>query len=150
MKLICTPFYNINRMLFNKIIAIGDIHGDYQSLIRVLIMCKLINNKLEWTGGSTYVIQMGDTLDGKRPDTKIEDSLEALINDETQTILKEDIENLLTSDLLTERQSQYIRMYFFKEMTLEQIGKEFSITREAVRQGLNKAYATLRNIIEND
>ena len=64
-------------MFLNKIIAIGDIHGDYQSLIRVLLMCKvvkIINNKLEWIGGSTYVIQMGDTLDGKRPDTKIEDS----------------------------------------------------------------------------
>lgn len=82
--------------------------------------------------------------------TKIEDSLDALIGQETQTILKQDIEDLLESDLLTERQSQYIRMYFFKEMTLEQIGKEFNITREAVRQGLNKAYATLRNILEND
>jgi len=61
-------------MFLNKIIAIGDIHGDYQSLIRVLLMCKVINNKLEWIGGSAYVIQMGDTLDGKRPDTKIEDS----------------------------------------------------------------------------
>mgnify|MGYP001260132960 CR=1 FL=1 len=59
-------------MFSNKIIAIGDLHGDYKVFINVLIMCKLINNSLSWIGGDTYLIQLGDTLDGMRPDTKIE------------------------------------------------------------------------------
>jgi len=59
-------------MTFNKIIAIGDIHGDFQIFIKVLQMCKLINKNLEWIGKDTYLIQLGDTLDGKRPETAID------------------------------------------------------------------------------
>ena len=51
----------------NKIIAIGDIHGDYPALIKLLRLAKVINSKSEWIGGSTYVVQVGDTLDGLRP-----------------------------------------------------------------------------------
>ena len=58
----------------NKIIAIGDIHGDFQIFIKVLQMCKLINKNLEWIGGDTYLVQLGDTLDGKRPETTIDSS----------------------------------------------------------------------------
>ena len=60
----------------NKIIAVGDIHGDFQIFIKVLQMCNLVkvlsNKKLEWIGGDTYLIQLGDTLDGKRPETAID------------------------------------------------------------------------------
>lgn len=52
----------------NKIIAIGDIHGDYYIFIELLKLSKVINSKLEWTGKDTYIVQLGDTLDGKRPD----------------------------------------------------------------------------------
>ena len=51
----------------NKIIAIGDIHGDYPALIKLLRLAKVINSKLEWIGGTDYVVQVGDTLDGLRP-----------------------------------------------------------------------------------
>lgn len=61
-------------MFLNKIITIGDLHGDFLVFLNLLTMCNLINDKLKWIGGSTYLIQMGDTLDGKRPDIKIEKS----------------------------------------------------------------------------
>jgi hypothetical protein len=57
-------------MKFNKIIAIGDLHGDFQVFKKVLSMCKLIDVSGDWTGGDTHVIQVGDTLDGKRPGVK--------------------------------------------------------------------------------
>ena len=56
----------------NKIIAIGDIHGDYYIFIQLLLMSKIINTNLNWIGKDTYVIQLGDTLDGKRPNVKID------------------------------------------------------------------------------
>ena len=59
-------------MNFNKIIAMGDLHGDYEVFVNMLIMCNLVDNKIDWIGGNTYLIQLGDTLDGKRPDTVIE------------------------------------------------------------------------------
>ena len=57
---------------YNKIIAIGDIHGDYQVFIKCLLMANLIDYNHNWIGGDTYLIQLGDTLDGKRPGVKID------------------------------------------------------------------------------
>lgn len=59
-------------MFSNKIIAVGDLHGDFKVFVNVLIMCNLIDSNLSWIGGDTYLVQLGDTLDGKRPDTKID------------------------------------------------------------------------------
>lgn len=73
--------------------------------------------------------------------------VEEVSQKEESLLLKTDIQSLLNSGILSDRQVEYIKMYFFEEMTLEQIGKRFNITREAVRQGLNKAYATLREIM---
>lgn len=56
----------------NRIIAIGDIHGDYAIFIELLKLGRVINDKLEWIGKDTYVIQLGDTLDGKRPGVTLE------------------------------------------------------------------------------
>jgi len=55
----------------NKIICIGDIHGDFKIFKKVLSMCNLIDEKDNWIGGKTFVVQMGDTLDGKRPGVNI-------------------------------------------------------------------------------
>ncbi len=55
----------------HKIIAIGDLHGDYKVFIKMCKMCKLINEDNRWVGGNTYLIQVGDTLDGKRPGVNI-------------------------------------------------------------------------------
>lgn len=74
-------------------------------------------------------------------------AIDDMINKEESSILKDDIQTILNSGILTDRQVEYIKLYFFENLTLEQIGKRFNITREAVRQGLNKAYSTLRNII---
>jgi len=55
----------------SRVISIGDIHGDFTIFKRLLYMCKVIDKGGNWTGGSTYVIQMGDTIDGKRPGIKM-------------------------------------------------------------------------------
>lgn len=61
--------YNYNN---NRIIAIGDIHGDYYIFIELLKLGKVIDSNLNWIGKDTYVIQLGDTLDGKRPNVTID------------------------------------------------------------------------------
>lgn len=78
---------------------------------------------------------------------KSSSAIETIIENEQKDSLKHDINTILDSGILSDRQVEYIKMYFFEDMTLEQIGKKFNITREAVRQGLNKAYDILRNII---
>ncbi len=51
----------------DRIIAIGDVHGDYQMLIDALILGKVIDEKGKWIGGKTVVVQVGDQVDRCRP-----------------------------------------------------------------------------------
>ena len=59
-----------------KLIAIGDLHGDYNATILSLLKGKIINKKLEWVAGKTHVVQLGDILDRRTrsDDTTDEDS----------------------------------------------------------------------------
>ncbi len=51
----------------DRIIAIGDLHGDWDLTIRVLKLARLINDNLKWIGGNTVLVQVGDQLDNCRP-----------------------------------------------------------------------------------
>jgi len=73
--------------------------------------------------------------------------LDEIVAVENNVNLHHDINALLNSDLLSSKQSEYIRMYYFEGMTLENIGKKFNITREAVRQAMSKAYHILREVL---
>jgi len=46
-----------------RLVAIGDVHGDYQATINALKVAGVINDDLEWAGGNTVVVQTGDQLD---------------------------------------------------------------------------------------
>lgn len=46
-----------------RIIVIGDIHGDWDMCQKVLKVAKLIDNKGNWIGGDTVVVQVGDQVD---------------------------------------------------------------------------------------
>lgn len=70
-----------------------------------------------------------------------------LVERENKEILSDLINNLLSIDCLTNRQKDYIRLYYFEGYTFEKIGQKYNITREAVRQGLNKALNTIKEIV---
>lgn len=53
-----------------RIIVIGDLHGDIKLTIKCLKIANVFrfkNNKIEWIGGDTFVVQIGDQVDGCRP-----------------------------------------------------------------------------------
>ncbi len=50
----------------DRIIVIGDIHGDYNMLLKCLKLAKLIDNNLNWIGGESIVVQVGDQIDSCR------------------------------------------------------------------------------------
>lgn len=52
-----------------KIVVIGDIHGDLNAFLHCLIKSKLVDKQINWIGGKTNVVQMGDILD-RSPRTK--------------------------------------------------------------------------------
>lgn len=47
-----------------RIIAIGDVHGDIQALKKILERAGLIEESGLWIGRDTYVVQIGDQMDG--------------------------------------------------------------------------------------
>jgi len=52
-----------------RIVAVGDVHGDYEQFVKVLQVAKVINSKLDWIGGRTHLVQAGDVLD-RAPDSR--------------------------------------------------------------------------------
>jgi len=58
--------------------------------------------------------------------------------------LKTIIHRLISSDLLTDKQRKQIKMYYFEDKTLLEIGKEFGVTREAIRQNIQKGINRIR------
>ena len=51
-----------------RIVAIGDIHGDYAHYLEALQAAGLVNSKGKWIGGETHLVQTGDIPD-RGPDT---------------------------------------------------------------------------------
>jgi hypothetical protein len=52
-----------------RIVAIGDLHGDYASYLAALQAAGLVDAKGKWTGGATHLVQTGDIPD-RGPDTR--------------------------------------------------------------------------------
>lgn len=73
------------------------------------------------------------------------DPLEILIENEEKEDLSNCINDLLNSSLITEKQKKQLKMYFFDDMTLNAIGQQFGVTREAVRQNIKKAITIFQN-----
>ena len=48
-----------------RIVAVGDVHGDFDGLVDILSTTGLVDGDLAWTGGSSVLVQTGDLLDGK-------------------------------------------------------------------------------------
>jgi hypothetical protein len=46
-----------------KIIAIGDLHGDYDNFVQILKGTGLVDEGLHWAAGKTHLVQTGDILD---------------------------------------------------------------------------------------
>lgn len=61
-----------------RIVAIGDLHGDYQATRRVLQLVGAMNSQNQWTGGGLIVVQVGDQLDRGDGERAIIDLLESL------------------------------------------------------------------------
>lgn len=61
-----------------RIVAVGDVHGDYQQFVTVLRQAGLIDSKNTWSGGRTHLVQLGDVLDRGPDSRKVMELLMAL------------------------------------------------------------------------
>ena len=69
-----------------RLIAIGDLHGDLRVTLIALRLAGVISKdifpynvqNIKWTGGSTWVVQLGDQIDRCRPDNWVKNCIEDL------------------------------------------------------------------------
>lgn len=58
-----------------RVVAIGDLHGDYQQYLNVMQSAGLLDKKGKWIGGETHLVQTGDVTDRGDDSRKIIDHL---------------------------------------------------------------------------
>jgi len=58
-----------------RIVAIGDVHGDYDAFVSLLRTAKLIDRGTSWSGGMTHLVLPGDYLDRGKNSRKVIDLL---------------------------------------------------------------------------
>jgi hypothetical protein len=46
-----------------KIVTVGDLHGDYENFVKILLGTGLVDEKLQWAGRDTHFVQTGDIMD---------------------------------------------------------------------------------------
>jgi tetratricopeptide (TPR) repeat protein len=52
-----------------RVVTIGDVHGAFDNMVAVLKTAGLIDEKMNWKGGKTHLVQNGDILD-RGPDSR--------------------------------------------------------------------------------
>src|SRR5688572_17056615 len=52
-----------------RLVVVGDVHGAYDELVRLLQVTSVINESLAWSGGETRLVSLGDLLD-RGPDSR--------------------------------------------------------------------------------
>src|SRR6185369_3613383 len=63
----------------DRIVAIGDLHGDYASYRKALEAAGIINARGQWIGGETHLVQLGDIPDRGDDAVKIIAHLKKLV-----------------------------------------------------------------------
>lgn len=52
-----------------RVVAVGDVHGDHDQLLAILRSAGLVDAKGDWSGGKAHFVQTGDVLD-RGPDSR--------------------------------------------------------------------------------
>jgi RNA polymerase sigma factor (sigma-70 family) len=77
-------------------------------------------------------------------DKSMSDPYDIVSSEEETTNLQNAVKTLLDSDMLSDKQRNQIKKYYFENKTLVQIGDEYGVTREAIRQNIQKGLNKIR------
>lgn len=62
----------------SRIVAVGDVHGDFNQFVTVLRQAGVIDDRDRWSGKTTHLVQVGDVLDRGPDSRKVMELLMAL------------------------------------------------------------------------
>ena len=54
---------NVRAPYIRRIVAVGDLHGDYGNALKVLQMAGVVDIEGNWAGGADLFVQTGDIID---------------------------------------------------------------------------------------
>jgi len=57
----------------NRLVAIADVHGDYDRLVEALVKTRLIDDRQRWAAGRSTLVQTGDLIDRGEQDKEVLD-----------------------------------------------------------------------------
>ena len=159
---------NINQILWSNLIAVSGIDdlclligntvkeqktADVLDMLDVLVGVDLQNDKAEKIADTLKVSGRHISVDAPFVEGEDNSLLDVLTNDDspmadhtlTQESLSKEVDRALHQ--LHEREREILKMFFgigCQEMTLEEIGAQFDLTRERVRQIKEKAIRRLK------
>lgn len=107
------------------------------------------NNKRKIKAKYSLCYQDSDDLDLQTiiADNNQKEPIDIIVENEEKKSLHNLINKLFDSDIISDKQKEYIRLYYFENFTLEKIGNQFDVTREAVRQSIRSALKKIRELI---
>lgn len=109
---------------------------------------KLNKNKKRSFSMSSFSLSEDDAmLTELISDQKQKDPIDILIKEEENYTTSSLINELLSSDILTEKQKDHIKLYFLENQTLEKIGEKYDVTREAIRQSIKSSIKKIRELV---
>jgi len=122
------------------VVAIGDVHGDYDQFVSVLRSAGLIDEQGKWSGGKAHLVQTGDVLDRGPDSRKVMDLLmrlegeaksaggevHALIGNHESMILFGDYRYLSPAEIAAfkDADSEKVRDEAWKEQKLDAAGRK--------------------------
>lgn len=80
-------------------------------------------------------------------DKSMSDPYEIAVNKEYHEETRKMINDLLNSDIISNKQKNQIKQYYFENKTLLEIGKEYGVTREAIRQNIQKGIKRIQEYV---
>jgi hypothetical protein len=58
-----------------RVVAVGDVHGDYVNFVALLQKAGIVDRKANWIGGKSHLVQLGDVVDRGAESRKVMDLL---------------------------------------------------------------------------
>jgi RNA polymerase sigma factor (sigma-70 family) len=119
----------------------------YRNQCAIWAIKTYVTNKYRQHKVSSLDFELEDDkfLDSTIKDNKARSPLDIAIDTEYADNLSSCITNLLDNNLLSDKQKKQIQMYYFEDKTLSEIGKEFGVSREAVRQNIKRGLETIKS-----
>lgn len=78
------------------------------------------------------------------PENNVKQPIDLIIEQEEKTLLSQTIKDLLNYSILNDKQKNQIKLYYFENKTLSEIGKMYGVSREAVRQNIKRGLDLIR------